>query len=162
MATILGALEVSLFPPRIRAWLANQAWMTRWRASPPIGQRGEQAAARYLRRKGFTIVASGQRQRIGEIDLVAVDSRSKPRTIVFVEVKTRESHAAGHPAEAVDEQKQTRLTRLALAYLKFHSLLDQPARFDVVAITWPTDARQPTIEHIENAFEARGSSGMFS
>ncbi|MBX9788553.1 MAG: YraN family protein [Pirellulales bacterium] len=162
MATRSGALEVLLFPPRIRAWLTNQPWINRWRPTPTIGQRGEQAAARFLQRKGFAIVARGQRQRIGEIDLVAVDSRTSPRTIVFVEVKTRESHAAGHPAEAIDEHKQTRLTRLALAYLKFHSLLDQPARFDVVAITWPSAARQPTIEHIENAFEARGSSGMFS
>jgi putative endonuclease len=136
--------------------------LTRWRPPLPIGQRGERAAARYLRRQGYTIVARGQRQRIGEIDLVAVDPRTTPRTIVFVEVKTRESHVAGHPAEAVDERKQVRLTRLALAYLKFHSLLDQPARFDVVAITWPANARHSTIEHIENAFEARGVPGMFS
>lgn len=93
---------------------------------------------------------------------MAIDSRTNPRTIVFVEVKTRESHIAGHPAEAVDERKQTRLTRLALAYLKFHSLLDQPARFDVIAVTWPAGSRQPTIEHFENAFEARGLPGMFS
>jgi len=93
---------------------------------------------------------------------VAVDSRTNLRTVVFVEVKTRESHTAGHPSEAVDDQKQTRLTRLALAYLKFHALLDQPARFDVIAVTWPAESTQPTIEHFENAFEARGLPGMFS
>ncbi|MGD9646747.1 MAG: YraN family protein [Pirellulales bacterium] len=153
---------MSNWPRRLRALLPNWAWLSRWPASRSIGQRGEQAAARYLRRQGYTIVARGQRQRIGEIDLVAVDSRTTPRTIVFVEVKTRESHTAGHPAEAVDERKQARLTRLALAFLKFHSLLDQPARFDVVAITWPADSRRPTIEHFKNAFEARGLPGMFS
>lgn len=147
---------MTTFSLRIRDWWAH------WRAPQSLGQRGERAAERYLRKRGYIIVARGQRQRIGEIDLIAVDTRNKTRTIVFVEVKTRESHTAGHPAEAVDEQKQTRLTRLALAYLKFHSLLDQPARFDVVAVTWPADSRQPTIEHFENAFEARGLPGMFS
>ena len=141
---------------RIRDWWAH------WRAPRSLGQRGERAAERYLRQRGYIVVARGQRQRIGEIDLVAVDTRTNPRTVVFVEVKTRESHTAGHPAEAVDEQKQTRLTRLALAYLKFHSLLDQPARFDVIAVTWPAESTRPTIEHIENAFEARGLPGMFS
>lgn len=147
---------MSTFSLRIRFWWA------RWRAPLSLGQRGERAAERYLRQRGYIVVARGQRQRIGEIDLVAIDSRTNPRTIVFVEVKTRESHIAGHPAEAVDERKQTRLTRLALAYLKFHSLLDQPARFDVIAVTWPAGSRQPTIEHFENAFEARGLPGMFS
>jgi putative endonuclease len=77
-------------------------------------------------------------------------------------VKTRTSHDAGHPAEAVGPEKQQRLTRLALAYLKRHDLLENPARFDVLAITWPEKARQPTIEHFKNAFEAVGRGQMFS
>ena len=36
------------------------------------------------------------------------------RTLVFVEVKTRRSDALGHPADAVDLNKQRRLTRLAV------------------------------------------------
>jgi putative endonuclease len=124
----------------------------------PLGRRGEDAAARFLRRKRYTIVARGHRDNIGEIDLVAVDGR----TVVFIEVKTRTSHDAGHPADAVDTAKQQRLTRLALSYLKRHDLLDYQARFDVVAITWPAGSRRPTIEHIENAFEATGFDGMYS
>ena len=76
----------------------------------------------YLRRLGYKIVARRERGRLGELDLVAVDGR----TVVFVEVKTRRSHDAGHPAEAVDPEKQRRLTRLALAYLKRHGLLEYP------------------------------------
>jgi putative endonuclease len=140
-------------------------WLTRlvaaWRGlcpKPTLGQRGEAAAARYLRRLGYTIVASGQRMRRGEIDLVAVDGR----TLVFVEVKTRTSDQAGQPAEAVDEAKQRRLTRLALAYLRRHDLLDCPVRFDVVAVTWPDRQRSPQIEHFKAAFSAEGSEGLFS
>jgi putative endonuclease len=128
-----------------------------WRQPLSLGARGERAAARYLKRLGYIIVARSQRGHLGEIDLVAVDGR----TIVFVEVKTRAGHAAGHPAEAVDTVKQQRLTRLALAYLKRHDLLECAARFDVVAITWPEGKRRPVIEHIKDAFPAIGSGSFY-
>ena len=124
----------------------------------PLGRRGENAAARHLRRLGYAIVARGQRDSIGEIDLVAVDGR----TVVFVEVKTRTSQDTGHPADAVDEAKQRRLTRLALAYMQRHDLLECQARFDVVAVTWGNDAGAPLIEHYPHAFGAVGIQGMFS
>jgi putative endonuclease len=122
-----------------------------------LGERGEAAAAQFLKRLGYIIVARGSHIRRGEVDLVAVDGR----TVVFVEVKTRVSHDAGHPAEAVDREKQRRLTRLAMVYLKRHHLLDNPARFDVIAITWPEGRRRPVIEHFKNAFEPVGEGQMF-
>ena len=64
-------------------------------------------------------------------------------------------------ADAVDEAKQRRLTRLALSYMKRHDLLECSARFDVVAVTWPARGR-PTIEHFKSAFEATGFDGLFS
>jgi putative endonuclease len=124
----------------------------------PLGKRGEYAAARFLRRLGYVLVARGQRDAIGEIDLVAVDRR----TVVFVEVKTRTSQDAGHPADAVDEAKQRRLTRLALSYLQRHDLLECSSRFDVVAVTWGGDGQRPQIEHFPGAFEAVGCEGLFS
>lgn len=127
---------------------------------PPksLGRRGEEAAARYLRRIGYRVVAHSDRSKPGEIDLVAIDGR----TVVFVEVKTRQSGEAGHPSEAVDEIKQQKLTRLALAYLKRHGLLEYQARFDVIAVTWPEGRRRPVIEHLKNAFEATGRWGLYS
>lgn len=133
----------------------------RWRRArrpPPLGRRGENAAARFLQRLGYKIVARSRRDRIGELDLVAVDGR----TVVFVEVKTRSDLRAGHPADAVDDEKQRRLTRLALAFLKQHDLLECPARFDVIAVTWPADSRRPTVDHFRNAFEATGEGQLFS
>ncbi|HEX5102167.1 MAG TPA: YraN family protein, partial [Pirellulaceae bacterium] len=124
----------------------------------PLGRRGENAAARHLQRLGYVIVARGHRGLIGEIDLVAVEGR----TLVFVEVKTRTSQDAGHPADAVDAAKQRRLTRLALSYMKRHDLLDNPARFDVIAVTWPDQGSRPVIEHFKDAFEPVGFEGMFS
>jgi putative endonuclease len=138
--------------PTLAAW--------RKRLFPPLtlGQMGERAAERYLKRLGYIIVARGQRDDLGELDLVAVDGR----TIVFVEVKTRRGDQAGQPAEAVDDEKQRRITRLALAYLKRHNLLEHPCRFDVIAVTWPSGAKRPTIQHIKSAFEAVGRQGMYS
>jgi len=141
-------------------WLTERVrWLAAQRPQPKtLGQRGEAAAARFLEKKGYVIVARSNRMRHGELDLVAVDQR----TVVFVEVKTRRSHDAGHPADAVDEDKQRRLTHLALIYLKRHHLLECPARFDVVAITWPDDGCEPVIEHYVNAFSAVGQWQLFS
>ena len=91
-----------------------------------LGQRGEKAAARYLRRQGYRVLARNIRSKLGELDLVVLDGQ----TIVFVEVKTRANHEAGLPVEAIDSDKQRRLTRLALHYLQRHRLLEQSARFD--------------------------------
>lgn len=127
-------------------------WLTKL-----LGDRGERAAVRYLKRQGYRVLARQSRSRIGELDIVAMDGS----TIVFVEVKTRSSHAAGHPVEAVTPTKQKQLTRAALQWLRSRRLLEHPARFDVVAITWRPGAA-PEIEHIRNAFPATGFGQMFS
>ncbi|MCI0331860.1 MAG: YraN family protein [Planctomycetes bacterium] len=136
----------------LRSWLAERF--------PPksLGRRGEDVAAKFLKRNGYRILARGHNSRLGELDIIAVDGR----TIVFVEVKTRSSTDAGHPADAIDPTKERRMTQAALAYLKSHGLLQHAARFDVVAITWPENARRPTIEHYKNAFSPIGTGQMFS
>lgn len=137
----------------LRSWLAG-----RFPAKKSLGRRGEDAAARYLKRKGYHILARGVDSPLGELDIIAVDDR----TIVFVEVKTRRSNEAGHPAEAIDPRKERRMTQAALAYLKAQGLLKYAARFDVVAITWPADSRRPAIEHYQNAFSPTGFGQFFS
>ncbi len=136
----------------LRTWLAD-----RFRAKP-LGLRGEDAAVRFLKRKGYRILARHLDSPLGELDIIAVDGR----TIVFVEVKTRGSTDAGTPAEAIDGRKERRMTRAALAYLKANGLLQYSARFDVVAILWPTGARRPaSIDHFQNAFETVGRGQFY-
>ena len=117
-----------------------------------LGSKGERRAAAFLRKKGLRIVGRSVSSRCGEIDLIALDGD----TIVFVEVRTRRSLEAGHPAESVTVEKQARVTRAALSYLKQHRLWNRRTRFDVVAIIWPEGVREPQIEHYLNAFEAVG------
>jgi putative endonuclease len=135
------------------------AWLERWwpRAQSSFGARGESAAAKHLRGLGYRILARDLRTRLGELDIIAIDGQ----TTVFVEVKTRASQEHGLPTDAITPDKQRRMTRAALGYLKQHRLLDRPARFDVVAITWP-ESGPAQIEHFKNAFEATGADGMFS
>ena len=113
-----------------------------------LGSEGERLAARYLRRQGMRILARRFRVLRGEIDLVAREGD----ILVFVEVKTRQR---GNPAEAVTLEKQRRVTRAALAFLRRYDLLDAalPCRFDIVAVRCEPGQR-PVIEHLKGAFEA--------
>lgn len=66
----------------------------------------------------------------GEIDLVA----TRPGLVVICEVKTRSSSAFGGPVAAVGPDKQNRLRRLALAYLRATGVSARSLRFDVAAV----------------------------
>ena len=125
------------------------------------GERGEQAAARMLRQQGLVIIAKNEADRGGEVDLIAVDRGS--RTVVFIEVKTHSSIKPGHPAERVDQKKQGRVTRAAMRYLRRKQLLGVAARFDVVAVWWPSGQSTPKrIEHYQSAFDAVGPHQFYS
>lgn len=137
--------------------MSLKAWFAVRLRKPTLGQQGERAAARYLRRQGFTILAAQRRTRYGEIDLIAVDDK----TVVFVEVKTRRKDGGIRPADAIDQLRRRRMTRAANAYLKAHGLLECPARFDVVEVIWPEDASRPEVRHHPNAFPAEGRGQFF-
>lgn len=126
-----------------------------------IGDYGERLVSVYLERCGYKILEQSFNTRVGEIDLIAVWQR---RQIVFVEVKTwsRNWLNAGGPSDAVDDDKQTKMTRTALIYLKRHGLLETPARFDVVEVTFDETTRKPIFRHFENAFEATGQFQFYS
>ena len=112
-----------------------------------LGIKGEDLAAKFLRKKGYRIVDRNFKTPIGEIDIVAEDGE----TLVFVEVKTRCGDAFGHPFEAVDARKRVKLRKVALYYLKNRRRNDAPSRFDVLSIRAKSGKEE--IEHIIDAFE---------
>ena len=112
------------------------------------GNRGEAEVANYLRKKGYTLLASQWRCRFGELDLVAKDKRG---TVCFVEVKLRGVGSIALPREFVDAHKQERLRKTAAAYLSTHEL-DAPARFDVAEVYEESNGVL-RIEYLEQAFE---------
>jgi putative endonuclease len=111
-----------------------------------LGQAGEDRAAKFLAKQGYRLLERNYRTPHGEIDLIALHEG----TIVFVEVKTRTSDAFGAPELAVTPQKQRRMVKTALGYIKYKKLHQVPCRFDVVAIS---DAAAQEIALIQNAFE---------
>ncbi len=122
------------------------------------GAAGEVLAARFLREKGYQILTSNYRCRLGEVDIIARDGAY----IAFVEVKTRRSDGMYAPREAVTAAKQQRLIRTAALYLMNESVEGQP-RFDVVeVVTDPQDPmRAVEICHIPGAYEAGGLDAAF-
>lgn len=127
--------------------------------SGSAGRKGERLAAKYLQQNGYRILFRSYRSWLGEIDLIALhEKQGGVRSIVFVEVKTWSKPREGSPGDAVDPEKQRRLTKLALEFLKSRKLLEHRARFDVVEVI----LMPRSIRHFENAFEATGNYQLFS
>lgn len=114
-----------------------------------IGTLGEDAAANYLRKKGYIIKKRNFRLKTGEIDIIAADPNG---CTVFVEVKARKGTAYGNPSEFVDRRKQEKIRRTALIYMR----TDQAdMRFDIIEVLYKVIGDTPRItkiNHIENAF----------
>ncbi|MCG8052690.1 MAG: YraN family protein [Candidatus Thiodiazotropha endolucinida] len=109
------------------------------------GEAAEQLAVDYLSRRGLKLVTRNFRCKVGEIDLIMREKR----TLVFVEVRYRQSDDYGSALESITPSKQRKLLAAANLYLQ-QNQIDQACRFDVVAIngsanertTWIKDAIQ--------------------
>lgn len=119
------------------------------RTAKSAGDRGEAETARYLRKKGYSLLESQWRCRFGELDLVARDRRG---LLCFVEVKLRGNLSCGLPREYVDARKQERLRKTASCYMSLREL-DEPARFDVAELFTDADGKIVKLNYLENAFE---------
>jgi len=67
-----------------------------------VGKRGEDAAARYIEKRGYKIVERNFTCPLGEMDIIALDRK----TLCFIEVKTLSGKAYGPPEIAVNVHKQ--------------------------------------------------------
>jgi putative endonuclease len=109
------------------------------------GVAGEEAAAAFLARSGWTVLERNYRWKGGEIDIIA----EKDEMVAFVEVKSWAVLPAQELEHSVDLRKQGRITRTARVYLSQKpGLAERRLRFDVIFIG-PDASR---IRHIENAF----------
>ena len=113
-------------------------------AARPLGRLGEWRAAWFYRLRGYSVIDRNVRLAAGEIDLVV----RRGSTIVIVEVKTRQSVAAGEGYEAVDRKKQERMIRLGDQYCARHP--DAHLRYDVLSLFWT--GRRFVVTHYAGAF----------
>ena len=95
-----------------------------------LGAKGEAAAADWLRKKKWNILAMNYRCRFGEVDIVARDGEE----YVFVEVKLRRAGGYAPAAEYVTLSKQQKLRLAAQDWLVRNGLEDPPCRFDVAEV----------------------------
>ncbi|AKD57653.1 YraN family protein [Spirosoma radiotolerans] len=109
------------------------------------GKQGELEATRYLREKGYEIVAQNFRHQHAEIDIIA----QKEKLLIFAEVKTRTNLSYGNPEEFVSYTKAKLVMKAAEQYIFANGWMHD-IRFDIIAVTVAgTDLR---VKHIEDAF----------
>lgn len=114
-----------------------------------LGDIGENAAVRYLKRHGYKIIERNFSCRFGEIDIIAKDKEY----LVFIEVKLRKSNDFGGALGAITPSKIEKIRKTANLYIMKNP--DIPVRFDVVAITGDAGKKifkPDSIEVIKNAF----------
>lgn len=123
-----------------------------FRKDEPIGKKGEQVAAEYLKKKGYRILEMNYKnpkgKQLGEIDIVT----RKGKDIVFVEVKTRR----GTPGKAFPEDNLTpgklhKLEKIAAHFLQSHRIQGTSYHFDAVTVLFD-EKKTATIRHFEHIF----------
>ena len=90
---------------------------------------GENISCLYLKNHGYKIIERNYKCQFGEIDIIANEND----TIVFIEVKLRNSARYGVGSYAVDYYKRNRIINSAKYYMKNKNT--RGIRFDVIEIT---------------------------
>ena len=106
------------------------------------GAQYEDLALKFLLAQGLKLIARNYRCKCGELDLLMEEKG----TLVIVEVRYRKNNCYGSALESVTKTKQSRIIAATKYYIVAHKI-DQPIRFDVLAITGDT---QP--DWVKNAF----------
>lgn len=113
-----------------------------------LGKWGEEQAATFLERKGYTICDRDWRAGHRDLDIIALNEDQT--ILVIVEVKTRTSAELNEPEEAVNKKKIRNIGNAANLYLKQFNV-EYDVRFDIVSVTSTSDSNAK-IEHIIDAF----------
>lgn len=110
---------------------------------------GEDIATEYLIKQGYYIYKRNFQCKIGEIDIIAIDTIEK-NELVFIEVKTRQQNLYGAPSESVNHNKINHIYNVAEYFLMINKLEHSYIRFDVIEIYKKTNEKIQ-INHIKNA-----------
>jgi putative endonuclease len=120
-----------------------------------LGNIGENVAAEFLTKHGFTVLDRNYLKKWGELDMVA----KKDNVIHFIEVKSvsrKTSDWVTHetsgykPEENVHPQKLKRLARTMQTYLLEKRLDNVDWQLDIITTLIDEDERKARVEIIEN------------
>lgn len=110
-----------------------------------LGKLGEELAVDFLKKEGYTILATNWIFQKAEIDILA----QKEDILAVVEVKTRSSIEFGLPQDFVKPKKIQLLVKAVDAYVTLNEI-DVNVRFDIIAIH--KEDKSFAIEHLTDAF----------
>jgi putative endonuclease len=132
-----------------------QGYMGLWLVSKEnhkqrLGKEGEKLARKYLAGQGYKHIQSNYLTGEGEIDLIMREGR----TIVFVEVKTRQSEDFVAGERLVHYAKQRHMAAAARQFIQVHKLHEYPCRFDAVIVIAAEEGK-PAVRHERNIFTPR-------
>ena len=120
-----------------------------------IGKIGERMAKTFLMKQGFNILATNERIRYGEIDIIA----KKSNVLHFVEVKSVEvknihdiSNLLVKPEDNLTFQKRTKLKRTIEIYLanNNYAVNKSKAVIDLACVYINTENKEGRVKFIEN------------
>ncbi|PCH55005.1 MAG: YraN family protein [Legionellales bacterium] len=119
------------------------------------GSAFETIATQFLIKNGLQPVQRNFNCKLGEIDLIAKDTRKPELELVFVEVRFRSNENYGGALASIGYAKQKKLIRAAKYYLMQNPWAAKMfCRFDVIAISPQKDDNElPHIEWVQNAIQ---------
>lgn len=119
-------------------------------ASNQSGKNAEQWALDYLAAQGLKFETRNFRSPRGEIDLIMWEEE----TLVFIEVRLRNTHKHGSAADSITSSKQQRVIQTAQQFLQAEGLWDKiSCRFDAICLDKdPDNSNQYRVEWVRSAF----------
>jgi putative endonuclease len=111
-----------------------------------IGEKGEEIAVEFLKRRGHKIIEKNYSTRFGEVDII---TRSPSGEICFIEVKSESTPMSG-PFK-LNRRKMEKIKTTALDFISKHKWArNLPVKFDFI---WVNLEEARVIEYIEGGFE---------
>ena len=115
--------------------MANHKPLTLTSPKQRQGSLFEQHACEFLQAQGLRLVAQNwQQPKVGELDLVMMETGRAWSTLVFIEVRQRKQSGFGDAAISITASKQRKVIKAARYFLQQHpEYSDYECRFDVIA-----------------------------
>lgn len=113
------------------------------------GDLGEQLARQFLKKKGYRIIETNYRCRMGEIDIVA----TYKGCLVLVEVRTKGNPIYGSPEESITREKALHMERTAEFYRQEHPKAPADWRIDLIAVELDSFGHVLRLEQLESVLE---------
>ena len=112
-----------------------------------LGDLAEKIASSYLENKNYEIVALNKKDKLSEIDIIALEKNE----LVFVEVRARKTEKYGGPEESVDNRKLKKIVFNAHKYMSEENYQGL-ARIDVVCLVFNDFEEVERFSHYENVY----------